>query len=31
VYEHEGHMFASPKHRRDVVERTLAWFDAHLR
>ena len=31
VYEHEGHMFASPKHRRDVVERTLAWFDAHLK
>lgn len=30
VYEHEGHMFANPKHRRDVVERTLAWFDAHL-
>jgi dipeptidyl aminopeptidase/acylaminoacyl peptidase len=31
VYEHEGHMFSSPKHRRDVVERTLAWFDTHLR
>jgi dipeptidyl aminopeptidase/acylaminoacyl peptidase len=31
VYEHEGHMFSSPKHRRDVVERTLAWFDAHMR
>jgi dipeptidyl aminopeptidase/acylaminoacyl peptidase len=31
VYEHEGHMFANPKHCRDVVERTLAWFDAHLR
>jgi dipeptidyl aminopeptidase/acylaminoacyl peptidase len=31
VYEHEGHMFSSTKHRRDVVERTLAWFDAHLR
>ncbi len=31
VYEHEGHMFANPKHRRDVVERTLAWFDAHLK
>jgi len=30
VYEHEGHMFASPKHQRDVVERTLAWFNAHL-
>ncbi len=31
VYEHEGHMFSSPKHRRDVVERTLAWFDSHLK
>ena len=31
VYEHEGHMFSSPKHQRDVIERTLAWFDAHLR
>jgi len=31
VYEHEGHMFASPKHRRDVVERTLAWFDSHMK
>lgn len=31
VYEHEGHMFSNPKHRRDVVERTLAWFDAHLK
>ncbi|MGC1415762.1 MAG: S9 family peptidase [Candidatus Acidiferrum sp.] len=31
VYPHEGHMFKDPRHRRDVVERTLAWFDAHLR
>lgn len=31
VYEHEGHMFVKPQHRRDVVERTLAWFDAHLK
>jgi dipeptidyl aminopeptidase/acylaminoacyl peptidase len=31
VYEHEGHAFANPKHQRDVIERTLAWFDAHLR
>ena len=30
VYEHEGHMFTSPKHQRDVIARTLAWFDAHL-
>ena len=31
VYEHEGHMFASPKHQREVIERTFAWFDAHLK
>ncbi len=31
VYEREGHMFAKPEHQRDVIERTLAWFDAHLK
>jgi dipeptidyl aminopeptidase/acylaminoacyl peptidase len=31
VYEHEGHMFASPQHQRDVIERTYAWFEAHLK
>jgi len=31
VYEHEGHLFAKPQHQRDVIERTLAWFDAHLK
>jgi dipeptidyl aminopeptidase/acylaminoacyl peptidase len=31
VYEHEGHLFASPQHQRDVIERVLAWFDSHLR
>ena len=31
VYEHEGHLFANPKHQRDVIARTLAWFDTHLR
>jgi dipeptidyl aminopeptidase/acylaminoacyl peptidase len=30
VYEHEGHMFASPKHQRDVTQRMLAWFNSHL-
>jgi len=30
VYEHEGHLFASPKHQRDVTRRMLAWFDSHL-
>jgi dipeptidyl aminopeptidase/acylaminoacyl peptidase len=31
VYEHEGHMFAKPQHQRDVIERTLAWFEGHLK
>jgi dipeptidyl aminopeptidase/acylaminoacyl peptidase len=30
VYEHEGHMFMKPEHRRDRIRRTVAWFDAHL-
>ena len=30
IYPHEGHMFANPAHSRDVVERAVAWFDAHL-
>jgi dipeptidyl aminopeptidase/acylaminoacyl peptidase len=31
VYEHEGHVFAKPEHRREVVERTVKWFDGHLK
>lgn len=31
VYEHEGHEFANPAHQRDVIERTAAWFDRHLK
>jgi dipeptidyl aminopeptidase/acylaminoacyl peptidase len=31
VYEHEGHLFAKPAHQRDKVERTVAWFNAHLK
>jgi dipeptidyl aminopeptidase/acylaminoacyl peptidase len=31
VYEHEGHMFASAQHQRDVIERVAAWFDEHLK
>jgi dipeptidyl aminopeptidase/acylaminoacyl peptidase len=31
VYEHEGHMFASAEHQRDVIERVAAWFDEHLK
>jgi dipeptidyl aminopeptidase/acylaminoacyl peptidase len=30
VYDHEGHLFASAKHQRDVTQRLLAWFNSHL-
>jgi len=30
VYNHEGHMFSSTKHQRDVTQRMLAWFNSHL-
>jgi dipeptidyl aminopeptidase/acylaminoacyl peptidase len=30
VYPGEGHMIALPEHRRDIVERTLGWFDRYL-
>jgi dipeptidyl aminopeptidase/acylaminoacyl peptidase len=31
VYEREGHMFVKPEHLRDVIRRTAAWFDDHLK
>jgi len=31
VYEHEGHHLAKPEDNRDRIERTVAWFDSHLR
>jgi dipeptidyl aminopeptidase/acylaminoacyl peptidase len=31
VYEHEGHLFAKPAHQRDKIERTVAWFNTHLK
>ena len=31
IYEHEGHLFAKPQHQRDVIDRTVAWFNAHLK
>jgi dipeptidyl aminopeptidase/acylaminoacyl peptidase len=31
VYPHEGHMFVDPAHRRDVLKRTMKWFDTHLK
>ncbi len=31
LYPNEGHAFLQPEHKRDVVERAVAWFDRHLR
>ena len=30
VYPNEGHMFVNPAHNRDVILRSLAWFESHL-
>ncbi|HEX8072566.1 MAG TPA: S9 family peptidase [Pyrinomonadaceae bacterium] len=30
-YPREGHGLREPRHRRDALERTLAWFDKYLR
>jgi dipeptidyl aminopeptidase/acylaminoacyl peptidase len=30
VYPNEGHMFADPVHWRNVLERTVEWFDRYL-
>jgi dipeptidyl aminopeptidase/acylaminoacyl peptidase len=30
IYPNEGHMFANPEHSRDVMDRTIAWFDHYL-
>jgi dipeptidyl aminopeptidase/acylaminoacyl peptidase len=30
VYPNEGHMFADPSHRRDVMERAAGWFARYL-
>jgi dipeptidyl aminopeptidase/acylaminoacyl peptidase len=31
VYPDEGHLIASPKHRRDIARRTVAWLNRYLR
>ncbi|PYV11562.1 MAG: S9 family peptidase [Acidobacteria bacterium] len=31
LYPNEGHAFLQPEHKRDVVQRAVAWFDRHLR
>jgi len=31
IYPNEGHVFNQPKDQRDVIERTVAWFDHYLK
>jgi dipeptidyl aminopeptidase/acylaminoacyl peptidase len=31
VYPNEGHRIARPDHRRDIVRRSIAWFDSHMK
>jgi dipeptidyl aminopeptidase/acylaminoacyl peptidase len=31
VYPHEGHLIYDPAHRRDIMQRTLEWYDRHLK
>ena len=31
VYPNEGHAIRQPRHREDVLRRTLAWFEKHDR
>jgi dipeptidyl aminopeptidase/acylaminoacyl peptidase len=30
IYPHEGHHFANPAHSRDVIERSVEWFNQYL-
>jgi len=30
VYPNEGHMIVQPEHRRDIILRTIAWFNKHM-
>jgi len=31
VYPDEGHAIGQAEHQRDVTERTIEWFDQHLK
>lgn len=31
VYKNEGHFIAQPKHRLDIMKRTIAWFNENLK
>jgi dipeptidyl aminopeptidase/acylaminoacyl peptidase len=31
VYPNEGHLISDPEHRRDIMRRTVEWYDRHLK
>jgi dipeptidyl aminopeptidase/acylaminoacyl peptidase len=31
IYENEGHEFANPAHSRDVIDRSISWFNQYLK
>jgi dipeptidyl aminopeptidase/acylaminoacyl peptidase len=31
VYQHEGHLFHTPEHQKDVLLRMIGWFNENLR
>ena len=31
VYSNEGHLIFDPEHRRDIMRRTVEWYDRHLK
>ena len=31
IYPNEGHFIGNPEHERDIIHRTVTWFDDHLK
>ncbi len=31
IYQNEGHYIGQPDHQRDIIHRTVGWFDEHLK
>jgi dipeptidyl aminopeptidase/acylaminoacyl peptidase len=31
IYQNEGHFIGDPEHQRDIIRRTIGWFDDHLK
>jgi len=31
IYQNEGHFIGQPEHQRDIIQRTIGWFDDHMK